>query len=66
MLVGTDGLARVLDFGIAKATSVAQTTRSGGLKGKIRYMAPEQLREEPVTPRTDVYALSVVLWELLT
>ncbi len=66
VLVGTDGLARVLDFGIAKATSVAQTTRSGGLKGKIRYMAPEQLREEPVTPRTDVYALSVVLWELLT
>jgi len=66
VLVGTDGLARVLDFGIAKATSVAHTTRSGGLKGKIRYMAPEQLREEPVTPRTDVYALSVVLWELLT
>ena len=44
ILVGTDGIARVLDFGVAKARGRAQTTRVGQLKGKLAYMAPEQLR----------------------
>jgi serine/threonine-protein kinase len=56
----------VLDFGIAKAAGRLQTTRGGQLKGKLRYMAPEQIREAPVTRRTDVYAAAVVLWEILT
>ena len=64
-LVGTDGIARVLDFGVAKARGRAQTTRGGQLKGKLAYMAPEQLRGK-VTRRTDVFAASVVLWEALT
>ena len=64
-LVGTDGIARVLDFGVAKARGRAQTTRVGQLKGKLAYMAPEQLRGA-VTRRTDVFAASVVLWEALT
>jgi serine/threonine-protein kinase len=66
ILVGTDGLARVLDFGVAKAAGRLQTTRDGQLKGKLSYMAPEQLRNEPVTRRADVYSASVVLWEAIT
>jgi eukaryotic-like serine/threonine-protein kinase len=65
ILVGTDGIARVLDFGVAKARGRAQTTRVGQLKGKLAYMAPEQLRGN-VSRRTDVFAASVVLWEALT
>jgi serine/threonine-protein kinase len=65
VMVGTDGGARVLDFGVAKAIGRSQTTRDGQLKGKLAYMAPEQLRGEQVTRRTDVYAASVVLWETL-
>jgi serine/threonine-protein kinase len=66
VLVGIDGVPRMLDFGVAKAAGRLQTTRDGQLKGKLSYMAPEQVRSEPVTRRTDVYAASAVLWELLT
>jgi serine/threonine-protein kinase len=66
VLVGSDGVARVLDFGVAKAAGRMQTTRDGQLKGKLAYMAPEQIRAGPVTRRTDIYAAAVVLWELLT
>jgi serine/threonine protein kinase len=65
ILVGTDGLAHLIDFGVAKAAGRLQTTREGQLKGKLAYMAPEQLRGEPVTRRSDLYAASVVLWEAL-
>jgi serine/threonine protein kinase len=65
ILVGTDGLAHLIDFGVAKATGRLQTTREGHLKGKLAYMSPEQLRGEPVTRRSDLYAASVVLWETL-
>ncbi|MFT3769125.1 MAG: serine/threonine-protein kinase [Minicystis sp.] len=66
VIVGTDGVSRLIDFGIAKAVSRLQTTREGQIKGKLAYMAPEQLRSEAVDRRTDVYAAAVVLWELLT
>jgi len=66
VLVGLDGVPRVLDFGIAKATQRVQTTREGQLKGKIAYMAPEQLQGAPADRRADVYAAAVVLWEALT
>ena len=66
VLVGTDGIARVLDFGVAKAAGRVQTTREGQLKGKLAYMAPEQITTGSVTRRTDVYAAAVVLWEMLT
>ncbi|HEY1692949.1 MAG TPA: serine/threonine-protein kinase [Polyangiaceae bacterium] len=66
ILVGTDGVARLLDFGVAKAAGRLQTTRDGQLKGKLAYMAPEQIRGTAVTRRTDVYAAAVVLWEALT
>ena len=66
VLVGVDGVARVLDFGVAKARGRMQTTREGQLKGKLAYMAPEQLRGQPATQQSDVYAAAVVLWEALT
>ena len=66
VIVDVFGVARVLDFGIAKAKGRLYTTRDGTVKGKLAYMAPEQLRRRPVTRRTDVYAAAVVLWETLT
>ena len=63
--VGVDGLARVLDFGVAKAASRRYVTQSGEVKGKLAYMSPEQLCGELVDRRTDVYAAGVVLWEAL-
>jgi len=66
VLVGTDGLAHVLDFGVAKATGRLHTTREGELKGKLAYMAPEQLETGKLTRQSDVYAAAVVLWETLT
>jgi len=66
VMVGVDGVSRVLDFGIAKATSRAQSTVHGQLKGKVRYMAPEQLQGREVDRRADIFAASVVLWEMLT
>ncbi|MCU0684080.1 MAG: protein kinase [Polyangiaceae bacterium] len=66
IMVGTDGLARVLDFGIAKAAQRSQITKQGHIKGKYSYMAPEQIRRGPVDRRTDVFAAAAVLWELLT
>jgi serine/threonine-protein kinase len=66
ILVGVDGMARVLDFGIAKATGRMHTTREGAVKGKLGYMAPEQMAAEGFTRQADVYAAAVVLWETLT
>jgi serine/threonine-protein kinase len=66
ILVGVDGVARVLDFGVAKAAWRLQTTRAGQLKGKLAYMAPEQLAGSEIDRRVDVFAASVVLWEALT
>lgn len=64
VMVGADGIARVLDFGISKAENRASVTRDGQLKGKLRYMAPEQLGGE-VTPAADTYAAGLLLWEAL-
>jgi serine/threonine-protein kinase len=60
------GVVKVLDFGIAKAAGRASNTRAGALKGKLRYIAPEQYEFRPVDRRTDIYALGVVLYELAT
>jgi serine/threonine-protein kinase len=65
VLVGVDGTARVLDFGVAKAAGRLQTTRDGQIKGKIAYMAPEQLAGAEATKQVDIYAAAVVLWEML-
>ena len=63
--VGLDGVARVLDFGIAKANSRVIETRTDQIKGKVAYMAPEQLAKGNVDRRADLYSASVVLWEAL-
>jgi serine/threonine protein kinase len=66
VIVGVDGVARVLDFGIAKAADQVHLTREGELKGKLVYMAPEQLLGETLTRRTDIFSAAVVMWECLT
>ncbi len=66
IIVGMDGVPRVLDFGIAKAVGRSHCTQDGYIKGKIAYMPPEQLYGERLDRRADVYAAGVVLWELLT
>ncbi len=66
VLVGTDGASRIADFGIAMATQRAQKTQEGQLKGKLCYVAPEQLLGAAIGRTTDVYSASVSLWEALT
>ena len=66
VIVGVDGVVRLIDFGIAKAAGRCNASRDGELKGKIAYLAPEQVRRGVVNRRTDVYGASVLLWELLT
>jgi eukaryotic-like serine/threonine-protein kinase len=65
ILVGVDGVARLVDFGIARAQGRSRATPAGQLKGKLAYMACEQYRGEEVDRRVDVYGASVVLWEAL-
>jgi serine/threonine-protein kinase len=60
------GEIKLLDFGIAKAAVNMTQTETGVLKGKIRYMAPEQVAEKSFDRRVDVFALGIVLWEMLT
>lgn len=66
VLVGYRGDVKLIDFGIAKATQRLHQTEAAGLKGKIAYMSPEQAFGRDVDRRTDVYALGIVLWEMLT
>ena len=65
VLVGYDGKVKLLDFGIAKTCDASHWTQAGVIKGKIDYIAPEQLRGESVDRRADVYALGVMLWEAI-
>ncbi|MBO6935188.1 MAG: serine/threonine protein kinase [Deltaproteobacteria bacterium] len=65
VLVGYDGTVRVTDFGVAKAANRLTHTATGVLKGKFGYMSPEQLRYEEIDPRSDLFSLGVVLYELL-
>jgi serine/threonine-protein kinase len=67
VLIGSDGIARVTDFGIAKARGRITTTQGAGVvKGKMRYLAPEQAKGEPLDRRADIFAAGIVLWECLT
>jgi eukaryotic-like serine/threonine-protein kinase len=66
IMVTKDGVAKVVDFGIAKAKARSAQTERGMLKGKLGYMSPEQINLETVDRRADVFAVGVVLWEMLT
>ncbi|AKF04459.1 serine/threonine-protein kinase [Sandaracinus amylolyticus] len=66
VLVDVEGCARVADFGVAHAYARITRTRTGELKGKLGYFAPEQIEGAPVDARTDVFALGIVVWEMLT
>ncbi|MDB4937049.1 MAG: serine/threonine protein kinase, partial [Labilithrix sp.] len=65
VMISVDGVPRLLDFGIAKATTSTHHTREGVFKGKLAYMAPEQLRMDRIDRTADVYATGVLAWELL-
>lgn len=67
VLVTYDGVVKVVDFGVAKATARLDTqTEAGQLKGKIAYMSPEQLRGEKIDRRTDVFAMGILLYMMTT
>jgi len=66
LLITLDGWVKISDFGIAKAAGKSHNTRPGELRGKLSYMSPEQARGEAVDSRTDIFALGIVFWELLT
>ncbi|HEY2513978.1 MAG TPA: serine/threonine-protein kinase, partial [Polyangiaceae bacterium] len=66
LFVTYSGEVKLLDFGIAKATLNSTHTEEGVLKGKVRYMAPEQALQRDFDRRADVFAFGVVLWEMLT
>ncbi len=65
-LVSYDGEVKVIDFGIAKAAGKATKTQAGILKGKFGYMSPEQIRGLPLDGRSDIFAIGVCLYEMLT
>ena len=66
VLVGTDGAAHVIDFGVAKARGRVQVTQQGQIKGKLSYMPSEQLLGNGLDHRADIFAASIVFWEALT
>jgi serine/threonine protein kinase len=66
ILVGTDGIARLTDFGVAKADVRMASTRAGQFKGKLSYMAPEQASTSETDQRSDLFSVGIILWESLT
>ncbi len=66
LLVSYSGATKVVDFGIARAANAISSTRPGTFKGKLSYMSPEQFMSKPIDRRADIYALGIVLYELVT
>src|SRR6201999_3718703 len=66
VLLAYAGHVKLIDFGIAKAYGRKHKTQEGLLKGKFRYMSPEQAQAKAIDRRTDIYQLGIVLWEMLT
>jgi eukaryotic-like serine/threonine-protein kinase len=66
IMLTPEGVAKVTDFGLARAYADGRSTQTGTVAGTVQYLAPEQLQGEPADPRTDLYSLGVVAYELLT
>src|SRR5262249_49016407 len=66
VIVAPDGRVKIVDFGIAKLADQSRLTRDGTAVGTAGYMAPEQIRGEEIDPRTDIWSLGVVLYEMVT
>ncbi len=66
ILITTEGVVKLTDLGLARAFADAKNTRAGAVTGTVQYLAPEQIRGEPADPRSDLYSLGVVAYELLT
>ena len=66
IMLTRDGAVKVADFGLARAYADAQITQAGNVTGTVQYLAPEQLQGEPADPRTDLYSLGIVAYEMLT
>jgi serine/threonine-protein kinase len=66
IMVSTDGIARITDFGVAKAEIRLSTTRQGQFKGKLAYMAPEHASTGEADQRSDLFSVAIILWECLT
>ena len=66
LIVGFDGSVKIVDFGVAKATLADRRTQAGCLKGKMSYLAPEQVEDLPIDGRADVFQLGICLHELIT
>jgi serine/threonine-protein kinase len=66
ILINFDGGIKIIDFGIAKAATNSEVTKTGTIKGKLSYLAPEYIDGEELDPRYDEFALGITLWEMLT
>jgi len=66
ILITTEGVVKLTDLGLARAFADAKSTRAGAVTGTVQYLAPEQIRGEPADPRSDLYSLGIVGFELLT
>ncbi|MBA3363848.1 MAG: serine/threonine protein kinase, partial [Actinobacteria bacterium] len=66
LLVTQEGAVKVADFGLARAYADGRVTQAGAVTGTVQYLAPEQIRGEPADPRSDLYSLGIVAYELLT
>ncbi len=66
IMVSVDGIVKLVDFGVAKASSKGHKTQTGAVKGKFAYMAPEQVESQNIDRRADIFAIGIVFFELLT
>jgi serine/threonine protein kinase len=66
ILIGCSGDVKLIDFGVAKSDLSETHTSFGVIKGKLGYLSPEQALYQPITQKTDLFALGIILWEILT